>query len=73
MNQTQIGIHPLEPYIFPFQFLNSGQFANAQSPVLGPPVIKSGITDAVLATDVSNLHPLFVLVEDGNDLRFAET
>ena len=68
MKQTQVGIQPLESGIFCLEFFEPGQLTNAESTILGFPVIKGGIADAVFSTNVSNLQPLPLCIKNGYNL-----
>src|SRR5690625_6212988 len=61
MDQAQVGIHPLQAGILCLEFFDRDQITYTESSILGLPVIKVSITDALFSTKVSNIHslPLF--------------
>ena len=73
MDQAQVGIHALKSGIFGFKLFDASQLADAESAILGFPVVEGRVADAVLATDVSDLQSLLLFVEDRDDLGFAES
>ena len=68
MDQAQVGIHVLKSGIFGFKLFDASQLADAESAILGFPVVEGRIADAMLAADVSDLQSLLLLIENGDDL-----
>lgn len=73
MDQAQVCIHALKSGIFGLKLFDASQLADAESAILGFPVVEGCVADAMLATDVSDLQSLLLFVEDRDDLGFAES
>ena len=53
MNQAQVRIHALKSGVFCLKLFDAGQLTDAESAILGFPVVKGRIADAMLATGPS--------------------
>ena len=71
--QTQVREHLLEPPIFLFQVLKSGQFCDARPGVLTFPAVKRGLAQAVLAHNLGHGLPAQLSLQNRDNLRFAES
>ena len=66
--ETLFGIHLLEPTILSFQFLHALEHGNIHATVLGAPIVKAGITHAVLAAKLCHRNTALGFFQNTDDL-----
>ena len=71
--QAQLGVELFQPLVFGFQILESRQLTDLRARVFGFSGVKRGLADAVLAHNVRHGLPALLLLQDSDDLRFAES
>lgn len=68
-----VGQHPLQLGVLLLKRLQPLGLADVHAAVLGFPFVDAGVTDPVLAAQFGNRDAALVLLQDADDLLFAET
>lgn len=69
--QVRLGQQALELAVLQFQLAQPFGLAGVHAAVLGAPLVKAGVTEAVFATNRFDWHARFGLPQKANDLFFA--
>ena len=71
--QAQLGVALFQPLVFGFQVLEPRQLTDLQACVFSFPRVKRGLANAVFAHNMRHGLPALLLLQDSDDLRFAES
>ena len=69
--QVRLSQQALELAVLQLEFAQSLGISSIHAAILGAPLVKAGITEAVFAPDFLDRHAGFGLLEKSNDLLFA--